>query len=86
MMMALIDERPLWPHDARPPSNDDLTRPAAYVVEMTAVGFARNAGPEAIVRAVKQGLSPCEFIRQIKKDRHDDQSSIRNHDDPDPAI
>jgi hypothetical protein len=64
-MNALIDERPLWPHDDRPPTND-LTRPAAYVVEMTAVGFARDAGPEAIVQAVKQGLSPCEFIQQIE--------------------
>jgi hypothetical protein len=65
-MNALFDDdAPLWPHDDRPPGSD-LTRPTAYVVEMTAVGFARNSGPEAIVQAVRQGLSPCEFIQQIE--------------------
>jgi hypothetical protein len=64
-MAALIDERPLWPHDERPPGSD-LTRPTAYVIEMTVVGNLRNTGPDAVVRAVKQGLSPDEFIEQIE--------------------
>lgn len=62
---ALIDERPLWPHDDRPPSSD-LTRPLAYVTEMTAIGVQLGTGPDAVVQAVKQGLSPAEFIQQVE--------------------
>lgn len=63
------DDTPAWPHHQRPTAQPDGALPMEYVVEMTAVGVALNAGPAAVMQAVRARQSPHEFATQITRNR-----------------
>jgi hypothetical protein len=60
----MADETPIWPHDQQPPDTPDKSRPATYVVVMTAIGVQYGTGPAAVVQAVTDRLSPRTFEQQ----------------------
>jgi hypothetical protein len=65
-MRDVDDGAPFWPNDQKPPMTKPFSRPKTYVLEMTVIGVAHNTGPDAIVAAVREGLSPDEFKCLIK--------------------
>jgi hypothetical protein len=57
----------MWPMSERPPRYEDKSRPTNYCFTITMLGHEMGASYEETLKAIRDGVSPQEFVASRQK-------------------